>query len=397
MADPRPTDPKQVQRTLVKSPPELWAELSNPESLARRLGEFGEIRITRLVPEKTVVWEGERASGTVEIESSGWGTKVRLSATPYAVDAQLERDGRPEAQALRDAVAEIEPGRGAAAEIEPEREAALKAELARAAALAAELEREAAIEAALREEIEREAAIEAALRAEIEAEAALEAETALEADRRRRTAAVEAEHDREVALAARPALPAAASATDVDAPAEARGFLARFRKRRRHAPAAAPQPAAVRAPTATPGPRHDAGSDPRTAGSVDPARPALKTPAVARPASTPAHHGPTIPARPDPAAQRPPVRLSALAFARANPGAGALPASTTAPAAEAPPLRTTAADFDGPGAETITAARRPRSARTPSKPVLDDEQTLAVLSSVLDDLGSAHHRPFSRE
>jgi hypothetical protein len=73
----------QAQRTLVKSPPELWAELSNPDSLARRLSEFGEIRITRLVPEKTVAWEGERASGTVELESSGWGTRVRLTANPH--------------------------------------------------------------------------------------------------------------------------------------------------------------------------------------------------------------------------------------------------------------------------------------------------------------------------
>jgi hypothetical protein len=28
---------------------------------------------------------------------------------------------------------------------------------------------------------------------------------------------------------------------------------------------------------------------------------------------------------------------------------------------------------------------------------LDGERTMAVLSSVLDDLGAAHHRPFSRE
>ena len=71
-----------AQRTLVKSPPELWAEISDVESLARHLGEFGEIRITRVEPETTVVWEGERASGTVELEPSGWGTKVTLTATP---------------------------------------------------------------------------------------------------------------------------------------------------------------------------------------------------------------------------------------------------------------------------------------------------------------------------
>ncbi len=69
-----------ARRTLVKSPPELWAEVSDAAALARHLGEFGEIRITRLEPEKTVVWEGEHARGTVELEPSGWGTKVTLTA-----------------------------------------------------------------------------------------------------------------------------------------------------------------------------------------------------------------------------------------------------------------------------------------------------------------------------
>jgi hypothetical protein len=69
-------------RRLVKSPPELWAELSDPAALARRLGELGEIRITRALPESAVAWESERASGVVEIEPSGWGTRVSLSAAP---------------------------------------------------------------------------------------------------------------------------------------------------------------------------------------------------------------------------------------------------------------------------------------------------------------------------
>ena len=69
-----------VKRTLVKSPPELWSEVSEVESLARHLGELGEITISRLEPERTVAWEGERARGTVEIEASGWGTKVTLTA-----------------------------------------------------------------------------------------------------------------------------------------------------------------------------------------------------------------------------------------------------------------------------------------------------------------------------
>jgi hypothetical protein len=79
-----------AQRTLVKSPPELWAELSDVESLARHLGEFGEIRITRLDPETTVAWEGDRARGTVQLEPSGWGTKVTITAELAAVEEAAE-------------------------------------------------------------------------------------------------------------------------------------------------------------------------------------------------------------------------------------------------------------------------------------------------------------------
>jgi hypothetical protein len=73
-----------AQRRLVKSPPELWAEVSCEDALGRRLAQFGEIRITRLEPETTVAWEGERASGTVELAPAGWGTKVVLTAKPAA-------------------------------------------------------------------------------------------------------------------------------------------------------------------------------------------------------------------------------------------------------------------------------------------------------------------------
>jgi hypothetical protein len=70
----------EASRTLVKSPPELWAECSDAASLARHLGQFGEIHITRLEPETAVAWEGENASGTVRLEPSGWGTRVILTA-----------------------------------------------------------------------------------------------------------------------------------------------------------------------------------------------------------------------------------------------------------------------------------------------------------------------------
>jgi hypothetical protein len=76
----------EAKRTLVKSPPELWAELSDMAALARHLGEFGEIRISRTEPEKVVEWEGDLASGSVRLEPSGWGTKVTLTALPVMVD-----------------------------------------------------------------------------------------------------------------------------------------------------------------------------------------------------------------------------------------------------------------------------------------------------------------------
>lgn len=70
----------EASRTLVKSAPELWAECSEAASLARHLGAFGEIRITKLEPETAVVWEGDAARGTVRLEPSGWGTRVVLTA-----------------------------------------------------------------------------------------------------------------------------------------------------------------------------------------------------------------------------------------------------------------------------------------------------------------------------
>jgi hypothetical protein len=85
------------KRTLVKSPPELWAEVSDLEALARHLGEFGEIRITRLEPETTVVWEGDRACGTVKLEPSGWGTKVTLTAAIEEQEPEPEPEPEPEA------------------------------------------------------------------------------------------------------------------------------------------------------------------------------------------------------------------------------------------------------------------------------------------------------------
>lgn len=99
----------QASRTLVKSPPELWAECSDATSLARHLDRFGEIRITRLDPETAVAWEGERTRGTVRIEPAGWGTKVILTAV---ADAPAEAEGSAD-------VADAPPEPDAPAEVIP--------------------------------------------------------------------------------------------------------------------------------------------------------------------------------------------------------------------------------------------------------------------------------------
>jgi len=105
--------PLQASRRLVKSPPELWAEVSDAASLARHLGEVGEITITRLEPETTVAWEGEHASGTVELAPAGWGTSVTLTAEPTAA-------AEPEPAQPTEPAPAPEPEPVATAEPEPE-------------------------------------------------------------------------------------------------------------------------------------------------------------------------------------------------------------------------------------------------------------------------------------
>jgi hypothetical protein len=109
----------EVQRTLVKSPPELWAELSDPSTLGRHLGELGEISIVRTEPDRAIDWEaatadGARASGRVEIEPSGWGTRVTLSASR----ALAEPVSEPEPEPI-EVIVEPEPEPVAAIEVAP--------------------------------------------------------------------------------------------------------------------------------------------------------------------------------------------------------------------------------------------------------------------------------------
>jgi len=113
----------QASRRLVKSPPELWAEVSDAASLARHLGEVGEITITRLEPETTVAWEGELASGTVELAPAGWGTSVTLTAEPIAAaepepEPEPAPEPAPEPEPEPEPIAVAEPEPAAAAEPE---------------------------------------------------------------------------------------------------------------------------------------------------------------------------------------------------------------------------------------------------------------------------------------
>jgi hypothetical protein len=71
----------EAQRTVVKSVPELWAALSDATTLDELLSEpFGEIRIARLEPEAKIDWESDLAHGSVELATSVFGTRMRLTA-----------------------------------------------------------------------------------------------------------------------------------------------------------------------------------------------------------------------------------------------------------------------------------------------------------------------------
>jgi hypothetical protein len=66
----------EVSRTLVKSPPELWPDISG-ERLCEAVGA-AQLHVAE--EERSVRWEAQGARGTASLEPSGWGTKVTLRA-----------------------------------------------------------------------------------------------------------------------------------------------------------------------------------------------------------------------------------------------------------------------------------------------------------------------------
>ena len=95
--EPRCMTEHQSSRTLVKSAPELWAECSDAASLARHLGAFGEIRITKLEPETAVAWEG--AAAAARCGSSRPGDAGDADRDPATVEKEARRRQGPRRRA----------------------------------------------------------------------------------------------------------------------------------------------------------------------------------------------------------------------------------------------------------------------------------------------------------
>ena len=349
-----------AQRTLVKSPPELWAELSDPATLARHLGELdGEIRITRVEPETTVVWEGERATGTVELAPSGWGTKVTLSVSAPA-PADVAADGE-----IPPAAAET-PAPPAAVDTQPSAPPTPSANRTQPSAPPTPSAATNPESSHARTPIE---PVSSPTPPDMPKPAASSAaETTPSPD----------SGDTVLAQTPAPATPdeAPERTTLVDAaPAEAsleppagpsapkRGFFARLFGRRHEAVAPVPTVAEPTAPAALTTPPDDPPPDTR-AEAESPAEPQPQP-----------HDEPEPPATPHPAAELQPQ-----------------PPSEPAPPVEPdPPAMPHLADAPNPEPAPGAAP-----ADDPTADPLDPDRASELLAEVLDKLGAAHHRPFSR-
>jgi hypothetical protein len=70
----------EFERRFVKSPPEVWHHLRARTSLNHWLGD---VRLRSIDPPHRLEWEAPGASGVIKLESSGWGTTVRVEAEPH--------------------------------------------------------------------------------------------------------------------------------------------------------------------------------------------------------------------------------------------------------------------------------------------------------------------------
>lgn len=78
-----------TEKTLVKSLPELWELVNEPERMqgliSALIGRAAEVRVTASEPEVRLAWEAaaveEKASIEIEMEEKGWGTHVKVEVT----------------------------------------------------------------------------------------------------------------------------------------------------------------------------------------------------------------------------------------------------------------------------------------------------------------------------
>jgi hypothetical protein len=82
----------EVERTLVKSPPELWDEIASEEALGRW---FPDVRVSRLDPPTRIEWNADGVRGVIELEASGWGTRIRAQAVIGVAGGFWERFKTP--------------------------------------------------------------------------------------------------------------------------------------------------------------------------------------------------------------------------------------------------------------------------------------------------------------
>ena len=107
----------EVSRTLVKSPPELWAELG-PDCLEPALGA---VSVEEKETERELAFAGDGVRGTATLEPAGWGTKVTLTAETEDTIARAGFWGRlrrpeadPQHDGLEEKLSEILDGLGSA-------------------------------------------------------------------------------------------------------------------------------------------------------------------------------------------------------------------------------------------------------------------------------------------
>lgn len=82
----------ELERTLVKSPPELWDEIASQETLGRWLPD---VRLGALDPPSRIEWTADGVRGVIELEASGWGTRIRAQAVTATPGGFWERFKAP--------------------------------------------------------------------------------------------------------------------------------------------------------------------------------------------------------------------------------------------------------------------------------------------------------------